>query len=648
MARRAHLDTSLDIDSVLERLEHASEPEQPPEKPEAQTLNAGEVCVSYDADGNLVWEIVQETPQERMARLDSRYRKALGLIDENDVLFDNQAIEYGPDIPDRVAILEKKKGSFDPSVIALKQLRSKFSDYDFGSNGLVPKGSNDAQIYHMAIQAVRDGRIRLPTVTEYNEQKKEHEERMKQMETTNTGVPPVATTPPNQMNSQQPVTPPPQQQTPPSAPQQVTVDPKNVVRAQAFDIPAEQPQAPAAQPAPEHEETSKQAPINLFEMQERLQAQKLQEAPAAQPAPEPTPEQSAQFNVPIEKAETFYGSLPEEEKKKVVKAKVIQINEIDKVSVPMTGKIIATRDEYRRVVKRKISGDFVEVPLANSGYIATMRSAPAMQMATLVPENLDDIGNVIPDYGKRYQFVYNNLITTSVGPMSYNDFLRETGHGDLDALLWAIFKASSPNVEVSITCSNRKCLKTHRHKFSPDNVLNMAMLSNETKAQINRIIAARDIEGDAKIVHSEAPAVTLKTFELNPWCFVSVKVPDAQMMIERTPIADAIVQQYSKTIFGAMCYIKEMRVKYEESGEFYTITDPGLICEEIFNMGDDELEILLTVIQEVAETQYDSYSFKIPGPIVCPHCGTVDPEIVDEVLIDHMLFFRANQIALRE
>lgn len=650
MARRTELDTSLDIDTVLERLNQASEPEAESQSTPQQeeTLAPGGFRVTKDADGNPVWEIVQETPQERMARMDRRYRQSLSLLDENDVLFDNHAIQIDPTAPDRVAILERKKGPFDPSVIALKQLRANFKEFDYGANGLVPAGSEEAKAYHAAIQAVRDGKVRLPTVSEYQKQKKEYEERMKQMETTNNGVPPVNPSIPN--TPPQPTPPPapvPEQNV---APPPVTINPDSVVRAQGFDIPKEEPPVTQAPPTPEATpKVAQVAPINMFEMQDKLRAQQqpVPQQPVQQPEA-PKAEETAQFSVPAEKAETFYDSLPEEEKQKVTRAKIIQINEVNKISVPATDKVIATPDAYRKIVKRKVAGEFVEVVLPNSGYIATVKPATSMAMATLIPDTMDEIGKVIPDYAKRYQFAYDYLVTTSVGPMSYNEFLNETGHGDLDALLWAIYKASTANTEISINCSNPKCRKAHKHKFSPDNAVNLALLSNATKVQINTIISARDVEGDAKIIHKEAPAVNVKTYELNPYCFVSIKVPDAQMMIERVPIADVIVERYSRTIFGSMCYIKEMRVSYDEGANWYTITDPGLICEEIYNMGDDELEILLTVIQEMTEKQFDSYSFRIPGPITCPFCGTVDPEIREDILIDHMLFFRVNQLALRE
>lgn len=419
----------------------------------------------------------------------------------------------------------------------------------------------------------------------------------------------------------------------------------NVVKARGFDV-SIPPQNKG--PAPEQKDTQTRQPINLVEMQAALQKNQQNSVPPKIDSPQKTVEQPVEFNVPAEKAEDFYNALPQDDKAKVAKAKVIRINEIHDVSVPMSDKIIATRDEYRRIVKRKVAGEFVEVPLANSGYIATLKPAPTMAIASIIPDDIDAIGNTVPDFGKRYQFVYDHLVTTSVGQMSYNGFLNRTAHTDLEALLWGIYRASSPDTELMVTCSNSKCHKGHRHKFSPDNVVNLAMISNATKAQINRIIAARDVEGDAKIVHNEAPAVNLKTYELNPYLFVSIKTPDAQMMIERVPIAETIISRYSQTIFGILCFVKEMRVSYDEGKQWYTITDPGLICEEVYNMSDDELEILLTVTGDIADQQFDGYSFKIPGPIVCPHCGNVDPEIREDILIDHILFFRVNQIALRD
>lgn len=177
MARRETLDRSLDIDEVLERLGRVSTLEEPPQPNSTQDGESDQVQVVYDADGNPAWEITEETPQERMARLDARYRRTLSLIDKEDTLFEHTSVKVDKDAPDPVSRLEQKKGEFDPSVITLKQLKEKFKGYDFGPNGLVSSDSDQAKIYHLAIQAVQDGRIQLPTVDEYNEQLRQYNEK---------------------------------------------------------------------------------------------------------------------------------------------------------------------------------------------------------------------------------------------------------------------------------------------------------------------------------------------------------------------------------------------------------------------------------------------------------------------------------------
>lgn len=171
MARRGELMTSMNVSQAVKRLDQAATTQPIATQGDATADN--KIRVVKDDNGNFVWEVTMETPQERMARLDERYRRVLQLADQKDALFDNNAIQYDPHKKDPVEILREKKGKYDPHVITLSNIKRAFSGFDYGPKGLVPKDSEDAKKFKLATDAVRAGRVVLPTVTEYNKQKEE-------------------------------------------------------------------------------------------------------------------------------------------------------------------------------------------------------------------------------------------------------------------------------------------------------------------------------------------------------------------------------------------------------------------------------------------------------------------------------------------
>lgn len=451
----------------------------------------------------------------------------------------------------------------------------------------------------------------------------------------------------------------------------VTLDPAMISRATGFDIPM--PSEPTPQPvtptvqqvvpmpvsAPQTQEPEPvpqpvpkpQQPLSMEDIQNRL-AQMAPEAPSNTPAESAEPvaaEPEVIFHVPEKKAESFYQTLPDDDKTKVTRARKINIVETKDAEVPTSVRTITSLDEYRRIVKRKITGEYVEVVLANSGYIATVRAATSLEMATILPDDIDD-ETELPKYAKRFQFAYDHLVTTSVGPMSYNDFLARTSMIDLDALIWAIFKASVPEKqEITIVCGNPNCRNGHPYFYNPSDIVNINALSDETKIQINRIIAARDVEGDAKTVHENAPSVKAKCYKISDLEYVYMKSPDAQMTIERIPLTNYIVEQYGQAVYFTLLMVKSIRKGVFTTDEqteptWFDITDPILIAEELINMPDSDMEILLEAASNIFN--YDGYTFEIKGPITCPKCGHIDKTI--QIDLNRLIFFKVGQLGKRE
>lgn len=626
----ASQDESLDVAAAVKQLQGLKKPSEN-QQPESAGPNDDEraQAVVFE-DGTKGWVVRNETHEERIQKMGGRYARALKLADQSDQLFDNTRIEKKHEV-DPVEILREKKGDQHPDVLKIMGVKKAFAGFVPTAKGVAPAGSPEAIAYENAMRDLREGKFRLPTVDEYKLQKEElKKEKEKNMDNNRPQEP------------QTPVMQPPVNQQPdPIAEKRDT----NSGQLSADALPPKRGEAEIAA-----ETAHKVQPINLAKMEEKVKEQRSAEAnaalevqpPVANPAP---PENVVQFEVKAGQSQSFYASLPDEEKDKVKMAKTIKINETDLKDVPTSIRTIDSISEYRKIIPRRISGEYVEVALPNSGYIATVGASGSFAMATVLPDQ--ETGDI--DYQKQYQFCFNNLVSTSIGTLSYADFVNQTSPNDLNALIGAIYRASCPpKQKITLTCGNPKCGKDYEITFNTNDLIDVDALDNETKIQINNVIAARDVEGKAKEVHNESPVMLTKTFQLSDDVYVTCKSTDGQMFIERTPLLETINERYGSYPALMILFIKEMRRKITPPGfdkpDWFTITDPIVIAEELYYMTDELLETLRKGIETLHV--YSEYVYSFKGPFTCPHCGRIEQKVDCPIL--QLVFRKVSKVVNNE
>ena len=101
--------------------------------------------------------------------------------------------------------------------------------------------------------------------------------------------------------------------------------------------------------------------------------------------------------------------------------------------------LFSSLSEFKRVLPRKSHSETIDVVLPNSGFVATFKGCGSMAMASLTP----DENNAI-DYQKRYQFAYDNLVSTSIGKLSFAEFCDYVALRDISICIFAIYRMSEP------------------------------------------------------------------------------------------------------------------------------------------------------------------------------------------------------------
>ena len=616
------MDESIDVAGTVRDMQGLLNPKKPTESP-ATDSSDDRVSVETLDDGTTAWVIRNETQEERNKKFGQRYIRALSLVDEKDQLFDGIQSSSNAAV-DPYTVLRKKKGMMDPDVLSLAKVKKAFSGIGLTANGAGPVNSQEAIDYRNAMEALRRGDVVLPTVSEFERQKRELEEEKKKMAQNKeweSAKPPVTAQAPAQ-----------------EAP---TKEPDVADNAMP-------PRSNEAAIAAQEGKTQKVKPINLAKMMDKTPAPVPKTEPEPPKPVEPVKVQEvATFNVPSEQVQTFAATLPDDQKDKLKRVDVIKINAIQHADLPRSVHTIDDINAYRRIVPKKITGEYVEVVLPNSGYIATMGAASSLAMSSIMSDPNDTEADF--DLRKRFQFCFNYLVSTSIDDtlpgkhMSYNYFVNHTSPLDLAALIYGIYRASQPKM-TKITLHCLKCQQEYEINADTSDVIDQDEFDNDTKLQMNHIIEARQVVDDAKSVFDAAPANKVFVYKLSETLFAAAKAMDGSMAIERTPIAQTMVEQYGELIANVVTMIKELRTYITPEGmaepDWYTVKDPMVICEILNTLDDNMVKILFTGLTEDIKS-YSAYNFCFKGQFQCPHCGTSLNKV--GVDLNRLIFFKVTR-----
>jgi hypothetical protein len=319
------------------------------------------------------------------------------------------------------------------------------------------------------------------------------------------------------------------------------------------------------------------------------------------------------------------------------------VNEIKTLEIPTATRVIRDMNEYKRIAPRSINTDTVDCVLPNSGYMATVKGCGALAMAVLIPDNAGSP----PDMNKRYQFCYDNLVTTSIGKLSFQEFVSHTSMYDLNILLFNILRASeSDDQTITLTCGASTCQKDYNVDYKVSELIDTDKITDELATQIDEIVKARDVADKATEKHETSPVMFAKYMRVeypDKSVIIELKSPDGTIAIERTAILGEIAKQYSTFIVGLLMYIPRVYTTFKMEGETnpatYEIVDPEVIAETIGELNDSAIQAMSNLISDM--NSYDAMTYSFKGTYKCPHCGRVETRVPCE--LERLIFFRVQK-----
>ena len=370
-------------------------------------------------------------------------------------------------------------------------------------------------------------------------------------------------------------------------------------------------------------------PLDMFALQEELDAEGITPTTTMQEV-EPTevPEEKPQvsvFNVPQGEAETFMQTLPIDTYKKVSTSKSVQVNEVELVDVPVATRRIQDLADYRSLVRSRRESRPVNVTervLINSGMVVTLKPASSIEMATIYRNYLTGTDT---DYSKLYQFCYDHTIGTSIGDLSYNEYVNQISPSDIETILDGIYEISETDERtIRVVCGTGEggCGQEYDIKVSVKTLADVKELSKESIDRAKEIVNARNDIQRARQIHEDSPVMKVKILKFGDR-YLYIRSANGPMAIERGDMIEQIMEERGAIIGVLVSYIEKITVMIQERPDTEPIpidlTTVDVISDELMTFTDDELDQLKTAINNYAK-EYATLDFSLKGDFQCPHC----------------------------
>jgi len=297
--------------------------------------------------------------------------------------------------------------------------------------------------------------------------------------------------------------------------------------------------------------------------------------------------------------------------------------DLDKIEIEKSDNdlILATMENYA------FSEDSIfQVVLLKSGYVAhmsamTFKDRDAIRGSLGGRSSNKDTVNI---RRKIYKIIYNKIKWTSIGKISFDDFLNITAYDDLDTLFYGIFCKTNPkNSNFTIRCPY--CNFPNKREVSPASLINVA---NKDLFMIKEILDTPNLT-PSELVKKSFVSKTQRILLPNSKIIAEVKVPCLndylRFSLDYANFSDAGIldKDLSETI-GFLIFLKRFlipnfeRIKATGRPVFNEVKDFNGLVDIVTNLGLADGETLVDAINEREAKYKVGYSIKSTP---CSKCG---------------------------
>ena len=332
------------------------------------------------------------------------------------------------------------------------------------------------------------------------------------------------------------------------------------------------------------------------------------------------------------------------ERQKLDYAKKITVQEIESTTMKVlkTKKPVSGKNSFKidSIIERRQSLHSTNIVLTASGYTATMKGCTPYELMEIINENKNDVIN----QEIRWGLIYRKIETTSIGKMSFNQFLERTAVTDYQIFLFGILCATYPDDDkFPLTCQTEGCGKQFDHHYSVKSLIRAEKMSDKLKIKFANIVDSSHTTEDAIKTHCESPVMQMKRIELPLSGYImDISIQSGYDFIYKS-IKELTKDQREEKYQQAAITSSMVRKLYIKDGEgedaeYFEFDQPFDITKAVYSLDAIDLKILY----KQAELLFADTSFEFGlMNVCCPHCRTVTNTV--PVDVENVLFYRYHQ-----
>ena len=313
---------------------------------------------------------------------------------------------------------------------------------------------------------------------------------------------------------------------------------------------------------------------------------------------------------------------------------------LEKITVDLQSIEIVNNND---IISAQDSIDFIlngegtyQVIAPQSCYVAFVESLNNADISAITNSTLD----VFNSRRKLYQTVWSKINTTSLGKLSFENFLKITSFFDLDTLLYGIYVQTFPGeTDFNIKCHN--CNGNSTVKINNDSLISIRNddIYKHFDEITESVTSAKDVY--LKSLISKVERIILPKSKI----IVDIKIPTLQDHLNILgSIKDKDKAQELEDIVNTLIFIKDLycmdvkATKESNKAIYFPINERTRLVSILSNMQVEDFKYLNNKITERAEKYSIEYKIK---SFKCPKCHR---EVGDmPVDIERLLFLEISR-----
>ena len=329
----------------------------------------------------------------------------------------------------------------------------------------------------------------------------------------------------------------------------------------------------------------------------------------------------------------------EEEREKLRLARTITLKQVTSKEVREL-KIKKKKPKLEQVIKSTISNFSTVVPLIGSGYTVKLSGCSVTELMAII-STLDE-NNPIENFSKKTSLIYEKILETSIGKLTYEEFLEKTCYVDLPMLMYGLACATFPDEDtVDLICNNEKCGKAMPHRYSMRSLLRVERFNDVVKSKIAKTVDNSYSVETSKKYASTAPVNSIERLEFPHSKIIAdfeyKSLADFKKIITKQFNENIEIPKELGDVYGFSIFIKAIYVPDHEDDGYYEYTDQMEVAKVLNAMNRIDLSILYKKANEMGESNNIEFGYM---NIDCPHCKTHYNALTAD--IEQLLFTRCR------